>query len=622
MRPTSPPAPDAPHIPLTLFATSDVHGHLLSYDYAADQPAEAPSLARIATLLTRERATTRNSLLFDNGDFLQGTALADLFADHPVSDERRHPAIDAMNALGVDAAALGNHEFNLDLETLASVLATAQFPLLSANLHPTESAPDALRGLWQPSILLPRDLTDTDGVTHRLTIGVFGVLPPQVVLWDHSRIGDALTSEDMIDAATRAIADLRAQGADLVIGLCHTGIDTAPARPGMENAGLHIAALPGLDAMVLGHTHLRFPAPDAPNHPAIDATRGTLHGVPAVLPNAAGGALGRIDLRLAQSDTGWQVVDAQSRALPTRDTPEDPALLARLAPAHDETLTAIRRPIGTLAQPLHSFFAPLPGCDALRLVAEAQAAYLATVFQDSPLADLPLISAVAPQKAGGRGGPGHFTNVAAGPVAMSHVTDLQYFPNDLAVLRLTGAEIADWLEMAAGFFHQITPGDGDQPLTDPAIPAYNFDTLYGLTYEIDLTAPARLAADGSLAAPESRRIRALCLNEAPLAPDADLLLAVNTYRAGGGGYFPNATPAKTVYEDTTKIRDIVARHISETGGAPGLWPDPWRFTPISGAAGVFDTAPTAATYFDAIPGLTALGPTETGFLRLRYDFPA
>lgn len=622
MTPTPPTTPGPPEIPLTLFATSDVHGHLLSYDYAADRPATVPSLARIATCLARERAKAANSLLFDNGDFLQGTALADLFADLPERADRLHPAIDAMNALGVDAAALGNHEFNLDLDTLGAALAAARFPLLCANLHLTDTAPAALGDLWRPGVILTRDLTDTQGAMHRLRIGVFGVLPPQVVLWDHARIGDALRAEDMLSAARRAIADLRADGADLVIALAHTGIDTAPARPGMENAGLHIAALPGLDALVLGHTHLRFPAPDAPGHPAIDATRGTLHGVPAVLPNAAGGALGRIDLRLCRSGNRWKAMDGRSRALPVQDIPEDTALAARLAPAQQETLRAIRRPIGRLDRPFHSFFAPLPGCDALRLVAEAQAAFLAPVFRGTGLANLPLISACAPQKAGGRGGPGHFTHVAPGPVALSHVTDLQYFPNDIAVLRLTGAQIADWLEMAAGIFHRITPGAGDQPLTNPAFPAYNFDALYGLTYEIDLTAPARYAPDGTCVAPQSRRIRALCHDGIPLAPETECLLAVNSYRAGGGGYFPHATPANTVFEDRTKVRDLLATHIANTGGAPGPWPDPWRFAPIPGAAGLLDTAPAAAPYVAARPGLTALGPTEAGFLRLRHEFPA
>jgi 2',3'-cyclic-nucleotide 2'-phosphodiesterase/3'-nucleotidase len=620
--PTPPTAPDSPEIPLTLFATSDVHGHLLSYDYAADRPATLPSLARIATCLARERAKATNSLLFDNGDFLQGTALADLFADLPPQADRLHPAIDAMNALGVDAAALGNHEFNLDLDRLGTVLASARFPLLCANLHPTETAPPALGDLWQPSVILTRDLTDTQGRAHRLRIGLFGVLPPQVVLWDHARIGDALRAEDMLGAAARTIAGLRADGADLVIGLAHTGIDTAPARTGMENAGLHIAALPGLDALILGHSHLRFPAPDAADHPAIDASRGTLHGIPAVLPNAAAGALGRIDLRLARAGNRWKVIAGRSRALPTLDSAEDPAFAARLAPAQQETLTALRRPIGRLDRPFHSFFAPLPGCDATRLVAEAQAAFLAPVFQGTDLENLPLISACAPQKAGGRGGPDHFTHVAPGPVALSHVTDLQYFPNDIAVLRLTGAQIADWLEMAAGVFLRIRPGGGDQTLTNPAFPAYNFDSLFGLTYEIDLTAPARYAPDGSCVAPQSRRIRALCHDGAPLAPDAECLLAVNSYRAGGGGYFPHATPANTVFEDSTTVRDLLADHIARTGGAPGPWPDPWRFAPIPGAAGVFDTAPAAAPYAAARPGLTVLGPTEAGFLRLRYEFPA
>ena len=608
-----------PEIPLTLFATSDVHGHLLSYDYFADRAADLPALSRVAGLLARERTGVANSLFFDNGDILQGTAMADLFTDQDAATPRIHPSITALNALAPDAAAIGNHEFNLDLDDLAKALGAARFPFVCANLHLTDTAPEALRGLWQESVILDRHLTDTSGTPHALRIGVFGVLPPQVVFWDHSRIGDTLRSEDMLPAARRAIAGLRARGADLVIGLAHTGLDLSEARPDMENAGFHIAALPGLDALILGHSHLPFPAADAPPHPAIDAGRGTVHGTPTVLPAPAAGSLGRIDLRLIRSDEGWSVATGTARLLDAREAPEESAMTSLLAAAHARTLTAIRRPIGRLPRPLNSFLAPLPGCDALRLVAEAQAAYLAPRLKGTALAGLPLLSAIAPQKAGGRSGPGHYTDVPAGPVALSHVTDLQFFPNDIALLRLTGAQVADWLEMAAGVYRQIRPHGGDQPLTDPAFPAYNCDTIYGLTYEIDLTQPARYTPRGAPAHPASRRIRALSLNGAPLDPAAEVLLAVNTYRAGGGGYYPHACPAHVVHEETTKIRDLVADHIARTQGAPGPWPDPWRFVPIAGAAGLFDTAPKAKALLAEHPGLTAVGQTEAGFLRLRVD---
>lgn len=620
--PSAPLAEPLPEIPLTLLATSDLHGHLLSYDYFADCPAALPSLARLATVLRRERADAQNSLYFDNGDIVQGTAPADLFPDMPGTDALCHPSIEALNQLCPDAAAIGNHEFNLDLSDLSRAFGDATFPLVCANLHPTPNAPATLCDLWQESVILERDLTDTTGKPHRLKIGVFGVLPPQVVLWDHSRIGEALTSEDILTAAARAIARLRADGADLIVALAHTGLDTAPRRANMENAGFHLAALPGLDAVILGHTHLPFPAPNAPAHPAIDAAQGTVHGIPTVLPSAAAIALGRIDMTLQQEGNRWTVTTAKARLIDARNAPEDPELAAHLAPAHTRTLTAIRRPIGTLSRPLHSFFAPLPGSDALRLVAEAQATYLTDRLKGTALAGLPLLSAIAPQKAGGRSGPQHFTNVPAGPVALSHATDLQFFPNDIAVLRLTGADLADWLEMSAGFYQQITPDGGDQPLTNPAFPAYNCDWVFGVTYEIDLTHPARYAPDGTITAPKARRIRALCLDGAPLDPATDLLLAVNTYRAGGGGYFPHATPANTVYEETTKIRDIVADHIARTGGTPGAWPDPWNFTPIPGAAGLFDTSPKAAPLITTHPGLSATGQTKGGFLQLRIDLSA
>ena len=588
-------------IPLTLLATSDVHAHLLSYDYFSDRPAEKPALTRIATLIAEIRRTHPNVLLLDNGDFLQGTALSDLFCEDGLPTDMPHPVIAAMNHLGYDVAGLGNHEFNLDLPDLAGALQQAAFPCLNANLHPTATG-TALNGLWHDRLILRRTLQGTDGTSHSLKIGLFSVLPPQVLAWDHTRIGTRLTAADMVTAARAATTALRAEGADIVIALAHTGFGPDTHEDGMENAAHPILALPDIDAIVFGHTHLPY---------------STSRATPAVLPAAEASQLGRIDLTLTRTAATWQVTETVATLLPA--TPqthaEDQDLRALLEPAHQRTLKGIRRPVGTLPRAVHSYFCVLPDCNPACLIAEAQRHYVARQLKDTPLAALPLLSASAPQKNGGRSGPDHFTDVPAGPIALSHVTDIQYFPNEISVMRLTGAEIADWLEMSASMYRQITPHGGDQPLLDPAFPAYNSDTIFGLTYEIDLTQPPRYATDGTLLNSDSRRIRALRHDGAPISPSADFLVAMNNYRSGGGGYFPHVSPDRIVFERDTKVRDILADYIATLDGDPSI-AFPWRFTPIPGAFGLFETGPAARRLLKN-SNLQDLGLTDQGFLRLR-----
>lgn len=608
-------------IPLRLLATTDLHGHLLSYDYFADRSRPQPSLSRIATLVGQERAGASNTLLLDNGDFLQGTPLADLASDL-TPEAIAHPVVTAMNHLCYDAIALGNHEFNTPLPRLQDILSQIDAPLLCANLVPTERAPANIKNSWQPHLILKRQLVDDLGQEHLVRIGLFGVLPPQVMNWDHSRVAGCLAAMDSLAAGRHSVAALRAAGADIVIGLGHTGIDTAPERDDMENSGLHMAAIEGLDVLILGHTHLRFPEPSAPRHPAIDIAKGTLHGTSVMQPGSAAACLGRIDLSLTRKNGRWQVDAEPAQLIDSRDAEEDPDLVAKLAPAHDWALNQLRKPIGHIAEPIHSYLSVLSGCASVRIVGEALEAFTQARLEGTRWESLPVLAAAAPQKSGGRGGPTHFTNISAGPVALNNVTDLQFFPNDVSALRLNGSELADWLEMSASFFRQLTPGEVDQPLCCPDFPVYNCDTIFGLTYEIDLSQPARYTPEGTLVNPAARRIRNLGWRGRPLSAAQEFALAANNYRAGGGGAFPHAGPDRILFEDSTKIRDILVRAFREGDPSANPADAPWRFTRLHKTAAWFDTSPALCeTLQQTTDGrLNILGETPEGFLRLRLTF--
>lgn len=614
-------------VSLSILATTDVHAHLLPFDYFTNKPDNSSNLSKLATLIKEIRAITQNTLLLDNGDFLQGTPITDLYETDTVPRGLENPAVTAMNHLQYDAAALGNHEFNLPIPLLGSVLSQASFPIICSNIHGISSE---ATGIWENRTILERSMVDQLGNTHRIKIGLFGVMPPQVLLWDRSRVEGHLASDDIVIAATKAVSQLRKDGADIVIGLGHTGVSNAAPSPNMEHAGIPLAAVEGLDALVLGHSHLVLPGPQ-PEHPAIDQTAGTIHGTPTVMPGSAASHLGRIDVTLERSDIGWALVEHTTTAIPAsrracKGTPHlvpetDPDFLSILTPAHEWALSEIRKHVGTLRAPLHSYFGLLPEDPTVRFVAQAQLDFVSRHFENSDYAHLPVLSATAPQKCGARGGPTHYTDIPAGQVAMYHISDLQFFPNDISALLMTGAEIADWLEMSASQYCQIAPNQADQPLRNDHFAGYNCDTILGLTYQIDLTQPARYAPSGEVIAPEAQRIKGLSWRGEPLSATQSVILAVNNYRSGGGGYFPHVSPEKVILESKTKIRDILIDFLRQTDGNAQNTLPIWSFVPIAGASVTIDTSPKAVTLLHTAPHLRLeeLGPTQDGFTRFRLD---
>ncbi|MEY8842155.1 5'-nucleotidase C-terminal domain-containing protein, partial [Cribrihabitans sp. XS_ASV171] len=305
---------------------------------------------------------------------------------------------------------------------------------------------------------------------------------------------------DILDTAARMVPELRARGCDLVIALAHTGLRAGPARPGMENAAVPLAEQAGIDAIVAGHTHQLFPEAALAALPGTDADTGHVHGVPCVQPGAAGSHLGVIDLDLsADGRGGWTVAESRARLLSIDPvTPEDPEITRLAAPLHARTRARMDEAVGHSACALHSYFSFLAPDRHLSLVARAQAEALSRLLAGRPEAGLPLLSAVAPCKFGGRSGPRYFTDVPPGPLSRRHIADLHVFPNDLCGVVVTGSELRDWLEMSASLFNVIVPGHDGQILVDAEFAGHNFDVIHGVSYAIDLAATPRFSAEGEV----------------------------------------------------------------------------------------------------------------------------
>lgn len=278
-------------VSLRILATSDVHANVMSYDYAANRPLNGQGLAQLSILIATARAEAPQALLLDNGDFLQGTALAD-HAAQPVR-RRGHPVITAMNTLSYDAACLGNHEFNFGLEVLRRALAEAAFPAVSANvlLRRGRSSPLDDETLVAPYVILDRDLPDAAGRLNRVRIGILGLTPPEILRWDRMHLAGRLEARLMVETAKARVPELRRAGADLVICLAHTGIADRTDGRGREGLGADLAEIPGIDAMVLGHSHMIFPHRGLHLDPRVDPALGRIAGIPVVQPGYSGSHL-------------------------------------------------------------------------------------------------------------------------------------------------------------------------------------------------------------------------------------------------------------------------------------------------------------------------------------------
>lgn len=607
---------------LRILGTTDLHVHLLGYDYYANRPDPRVGLAQTATLIAQARAECGNTLLFDNGDFLQGNPVGDYVA-RPDQPQPRpvHPAIRAMNRLRYDAATLGNHEFNYGLDVLDLLLKGAGFPIVSANILRHKGETPLQDQTYLPAdVLLRREILAQDGSRHPLTIGVIGLAPPQIVQWDRQLLEGVLETRDIVETARARIPALRAAGAEIVVALSHSGIGPLSEGDGSENATTALARLPGLDAIIAGHSHLVFPSAAFEGAEGADLAQGHLFGVPVVMPGFYGSHLGVIDLELERRNGRWhsRTGRAEARAL-TPGLMADRAVVEEVRPDHEATIAYARRTVGKSKVALNSYFALVQPSAALGVVAEAQAAHVAQQLRGRPEAALPLISAVSPFKAGGRGGPGNYTDIPPGNLALRHVADLYIFPNTIAALRLTGAELADWLENSVGLFHKIQPGQPDQALIDEDFPSYNHDRILGLSYAIDLSAPARYDRHGQLAHPGARRVRDLRWHGQVVTPDQEFVLATNSYRAAGCGGYGGARPERLIDVGRMPIREILIQHLGQAAPVSEPGSNCFRFCPMPGTTVTFDTAPAALAHLDIVAGMhpEPLGLTASGFARFR-----
>ena len=618
---------------LRIMETTDIHVNIMPYDYYADKPNDTMGLSRTASFIDKVRAEAGNSMLIDNGDLLQGNPMGDYMAyKKGMKAGDLHPVMKAMNVLNYDCGTLGNHEFNYGLDFMFNVLHGANFPIVCANLTKGQLASDPKKDdlFFKPYVIIEKQIKDGAGETSPVKVGFIGFVPPQIMVWDQKNLEGKAMTRDIVSAAKAWVPQMKADGADIVIALSHSGIDAASQTDGMENASLYVAGVDGIDAVFTGHQHLVFPGPKTwDGMKGVDAVKGTLQGKPAVMGGFWGSHMGLIDLLLEKDGNRWKVVDFTTEARPIyhrddakkviADIGDKPEIVAAVKEEHEATLAYVRTPVGKTSAPLYSYFALVADDPSVQIVSNAQSWYIKDMLKDGPYKDLAVLSAAAPFKAGGRGGADYYTDVPAGDIAIKNVSDLYLYPNTVRAVAITGAQVKGWLEMSAGIFNQVKPGDKDVPLINLDFPSYNYDVIDGVTYEIDLSQPALYDKDGKKTGNGTGRIVNLQFDGKPIDPAQKFIVATNNYRAGGGGNFPDITSDKIVFVAPDTNRDVIVRYIVQQGTINPTADGNWRFKAMQGTTATFETGPKGRQFASSVVGakIEDAGDGQNGFAKYR-----
>ncbi len=518
----------AEKVVVTILQTTDLHGHLLPWDYQRAQPAD-DGLARVATRVAAIRKETPNVLLLDAGDTIQGTPLEFLHAKDP--SKGKDPMAEAMSAMRYDAMAVGNHEFNFGLAVLRKAEKESSFPWLSANTRNEKDRTAAFPEYVVKSVA-------------GIRIGILGLTTPNIPSWEPARNRPGLIWEDPVDAAARLVPVLRGrEKCDFVVALIHSGPETdlrtgEPDGTADENRVVALSKVPGIDLLLTGHTHRRIPL-----------TR--LNGVPMIQPGRWGDVLARVDVTFETDGGAAKVADVSAALLPSDASVATDATVAAIAAPHDAAARAYMEEVVAVAEE------DFPGARA-RLEDSALLDFVNDTQREATGADLSMTSLL----------PGRFEGFPKGPIKVRNVYALYPYENQLVEIEIDGATLKACLEHAAEFYGGARWEDGKLVLTPKAgmIP-YNFDVVQGATYRIDPTAPV-----GS-------RVKDLAFKGRPVLPSDRFTLAVNAYRAQGSGGYKALKGAKVVKEQPDEIRELLIARLKKLGTVRPVTDRNWVVAP-------------------------------------------
>ncbi|MGW3365038.1 bifunctional metallophosphatase/5'-nucleotidase [Streptosporangium canum] len=533
-------------VTVTVMGTSDLHGNTLNWDYFkntefTDSKGNDVGLAKVSTLVNKIRAErgADRTLLFDSGDTIQGTPLAYYYAKMEPVDETGalHPMARAMNAIGYDAVTLGNHEFNYGLPLLATWVRQMKAPVLGANaVHARTGLP-----AYQPFTIKTMKIKGEKPVR----VGVLGLTNPGVAIWDKANVESRLRFTDLVKSAKKWVPVIRGLGADVVVVTAHAGDSGMSSYGGdlpVENASAMVAEeVPGVDAVLFGHAHNEVAQKFVTN-------KATGRQVLLTEPGKWGQRLSVIDFQLTKKRGRWAVTGTSSTTLNTNTVDEDPKIVALMKEQHDTTVTYVNTVVAQSKEQLSAAESPYKDTPILDYIQKVQTETVRKALEGTADASLPVLSISAPFS--------RSATFPAGPVSVRDMAGLYIYDNTLMAVKLTGAQLKDYLEYSARYYNQLAP---DAPVDLAALtnangtPDYNYDQLSGVTYDVDVAKPVGL------------RIAGLSHQGQPVAADQQFVVAINNYRQSGGGGFPHVTTAPVVYNAQVEIRQALIDYATATG---------------------------------------------------------
>ncbi len=548
---------ELPAMTLTVLGTTDLHGHVLNWDYAAgaayaDERGNHVGLAKCATIIRQERAERPpgSCLTLDAGDILQGTPLAHHFAQtDPVTCGAEHPMAAAMNAIGFDAAALGNHEFNYGLGVLRAFERQLDFPLLGANAVEWSGS----RPAFTPWMV--RTVTPPGAPT--LRVGILGLVTPGVAVWDRAHVQGRIRFEGIVEQARVMVPHLKQAGADVVVVACHSGADSSSCSygallPHPENASTLLAQqVPDIDAILVGHAHVEIPERIVTHHET---------GRPVLLsePLCWGMRVSIMELDLRHDGASWQVVGHRARLRHARTVGEDERVVAAVSAAHKSVRSVLGEVVASSAQDMPSGCARYRPSDVIDFVNHVQAQVLRRALAGTEHARLPVLSVTSPYSRTAR--------VPRGPVTVADLAGVYIHESTLMGVLVDGAGLLAYLEHSAAYFRPVLEPrvvDADAltgaptPESPQGVPDFGYDVLGGLD--------AAVSYDIDLAAPVGERIARMALGGRPIRPDDRFALAVNSYRQAGGSHYPVIGEAPVIYDEGDQVRGLLVDWARETG---------------------------------------------------------
>ena len=516
----------AERVNITIVGTTDIHGNVWPYDYLNARPVER-GFAKVATYVKQVRARQPNLLVVDSGDTFQGTPLAYVAAVK--NSQEANPIVAAMNAIGYDAMACGNHEFNFGLYALWRLKELARFPILAANV--TSHYHNDVRA-FEPYVI-----RRVGGVR----VALLGMVTPAVPNWEPPENITAYKFRGLVETARKYVPLLRRK-ADVVIVLVHsglgrdekTGAPLAGELPGEDRAWAIAEQVPGIDAVFFGHSHREL------------AGR-VVNGALLVQAKNWAQSVAEVEFTLERAGERWRVVERSSRLVPMDAfIAADPEILELTRVAHERTQAWLNTVVAQLDRDLSARTARLEDHPLVELIQRAQ---LAATGADVSLAALFSTS----------------TRWRAGPVTLRDVYSLYFYENQFFSVEITGAQLKDALEHSARYFAGFPWSANGSPFGE--VRGYNADMAEGVTYKLDLARPA------------GERVVDLRWRGAPLAPEQKLKVALNSYRWAGGGGFSMLRHAKVLSRAGTSVRELLIEYLLQQGTAPTAADQNWEIIP-------------------------------------------